>query len=300
MLLHFTIYNTSGGDNMLKNNYLSVLMFQLNLHIECTSTHDYLVVNEDYHKQLKKCIEIINELEPDIVIFPEMACEKEYADILLELSKKDKLIVFGSTYIDHINYTVVYNNGELNLVQKRFPCGSEPMVRYIPKISPTDFVKKHLAEHEFHIKGQKVYVLNCLEYYETAYMIARDPKLSSDLFGFIVPCSNSNPKVFMDESKALHNHNEFIYSFVTNRIRGDNTNRYGRSYIYGPIQYHEKDWLKEEGIESDVHNASILNLDKDTPSFAYGRYAVGKELSRFGRSDCYLNTPLDVTVKKLF
>jgi len=147
---------------------------------------------------------------------------------------------------------------------------------------------------------KKVYVLNCLEYYETAYMIARDPKLSSDLFGFIVPCSNSNPKVFMDESKALHNHNEFIYSFVTNRIRGDNTNRYGRSYIYGPIQYHEKDWLKEEGIESDEHNASILTLDKDTPSFAYGKYAVGKELSRFGRSDCYLNTPIDVTVKKLF
>lgn len=300
MLLYFPSYNVSGGDNMLVNNYLSVLVFQIKLHIKCTSTHDYIVIDEDYHKQLVRCIDIIQDLDPDIVVFPEMSATKEYADTLLEISKKNKLIVFGSTYDGNINYTTVYQNGESRLVSKRFPCGSEPMVRFIPKITPNEFIKKHIAEHEFQIKGQKVYVLNCLEYYESAYLIARDPCLASNLFGFIVPCSNSNPKVFMEESKAIHNHNEFIYSFVCNRIKGDNTNHYGRSYVYGPIQYHEKDWLNEQGIKSDEHNASILTLDKDTPSFAYGEYAIGKEISRFGRSDYYLNTPLNVEVKKLF
>ena len=285
---------------MLKNNYLSVLVFQLKLHIECTSTHDYIVINEEYHKQLTSCIDIIKELDPDIIIFPEMSASKEYADTFLEISRKNKLIVFGSIYAGNLNCTTVYQNGTLHLITKRFPCGSEPMVRFIPKITPNEFIRNYLAEHEFHVKGQKVYVLNCLEYYETAYLIARNPRLASNLFGFIVPCSNSNPKVFMEESKAIHNHNEFIYSFVSNRIKGDYTNRYGRSYIYGPIQYHEKDWLTEQGIESDEHNASILTLDKDTPSFAYGEYAIGKELSRFGRSDYYLNTPVNVTVKNLF
>ena len=285
---------------MLKNNYLSVLVFQINLHIECTSTHNYLVINEDYHKQMTRCVNIIKELDPDIVVFPEMSATKEYAAVFLELSKKNKFIVFGSVYAGNINYTTVYQNGTLHLIPKRFPCGSEPMIRFIPKITPNEFISHYLKEHEFYVKGQKVYVLNCLEYYETAYLIARNPNLASNLFGFIVPCSNSNPKVFIEESKAIHNHNEFIYSFVSNRIRGDHTNRYGRSYIFGPIQYHEKDWLKEQDINSDEHNASIITLDKDTPSFAYGEYAIGKELSRFGRSDYYLNTPLNLTVKNLF
>jgi hypothetical protein len=218
---------------------------------------------------------------------------------MLELSKTGKLIVFGSIYAGSTNYTTVYQNGELFLIPKRFPCGSEPMVRFAPKITPNEFIEKHLHEHEFYVKGNKVYILNCLEYYETAYFISRNPELSKDLFGFIVPCSNSNPKVFMEESQAIHNHNEYVYSFVANRIRGDESNRYGRSYIFGPIQYHEKDWMKEEGIESLDHNASILTLDKDTPSFAYGKYAVGQELSRFGRSDNYLNTPCGVVVKNL-
>ena len=57
--------------------------------------------------------------------------------------------------------------------------------------------------------------------------------------------------------------------------------------------------MEEEGIESLDHNASILTLDKDTPSFAYGKYAIGREISRFGRSDNYLNTPCGVVTKNL-
>jgi len=284
---------------MLKNNYLAVVQFQLRLKIKCDSTHDYLMIDEDYLEQMKRSIEIIRNLNPDIVVFPEMSYQSKYDEIFKELSKEDKLIVFGSTYIGCINHTMVFHNGNLKPVAKMFPCGSEPMVRFIEKIGVNDFILNHLLDHEFLIKGNKIYVLNCLEYYEAAYTIARNHGLASDLFGFIVPCSNSNPKVFMDESKALHNHNEFIYSFVCNRVKNDDSHRYGRSYIYGPIQYHEKDWLTEEGITSDDHNASILCLDKDTPSYAYGKFACGKELSRFGRSDCYINTPKSVIVQNL-
>lgn len=284
---------------MLKNNYLSVLQFQLRLKIKCDYLHDYIIVDDDYKKQMEVCISVIKQLNPDIVIFPEMSYQSSYDDFFKEFSKTGNLIVFGSTYIDNFNYTMIYQNGKLNKVCKCFPCGSEPMVRFSEKIDTNTFITKHLKEHEFSVKGNKVYVLNCLEYYEAAYQISRDLKLSSDLFGFIVPCSNSNPKVFMDESRAIHNHNEFIYSFVCNRIKEDGSRRYGRSYIYGPIQYHEKDWLTEEGIMSDDHNASILALDLSTPSYAYGAFALGNSLSRFGRSDLYINTPKNIIVKKL-
>ena len=284
---------------MLKNNYLSVMLFQLRLKIKCDSTHDFLEVDDDFIIQIEKCIKVIYEFKPDIAIFPEMSYHSEYDETFKELTRDGTLIVFGSTYIGNINYTMVFQNGNLIPVQKMFPCGSEPMVRFIPKIDAEEFLKTHIRAHEFQVKGKKVYILNCLEYYEAAYFIARDPKLSSDLFAFISPCSNSNPKVFMDESKAIHNHNEFVYSFVCNRIKGDGTKGYGRSYIYGPIQYHEKDWLQEEGIVSDDHNASILTLDSSTPSFAYGKFACGRSLSRFGRSDCYINTPKDVCVENL-
>ena len=284
---------------MLKNNYLAVMLFQLKLKIKCDSTHDYLEVTDEYILQMKNSIQLIQLNKPDIAIFPEMSYQSEYDEIFKQLTQDGTLIVFGSTYIGNINYTMVFQNGNLIPVQKMFPCGSEPMVRFIPKIHSQDFLKKHLASHEFWVRNKKVYVLNCLEYYEAAYLIARNPKLSSDLFAFVTPCSNSNPKVFMDESRALHNHNEFIYSFVCNRIKEDCPNKYGKSYIYGPIQYHEKDWLTEDGIISDEHNASILTLDFFTPSYVFGKFACGKSLSRFGRSDCYLNTPKEVCVKNI-
>jgi len=285
---------------MLKNNYLSVLQFQLRLKIKCDYYHDYIIVDDDYKKQMEICIDAMHKLKPDIVVFPEMTYQSDYDNVFEDYSKAGNLVVFGSTYIKNINHTMIFQNGQLIKIVKRFPCGSEPMVRFSDKITTSTFISDYLKEHEFFVKGNKVYVLNCLEYYESAYQISRNFDLSNELFGFIVPCSNSNPKVFMDESRALHNHNEYIYSFVCNRIKDDGSTRYGRSYIYGPIQYHEKDWLTEEGIISDEHNASILTLDINTPSYAYGKFAIGKKLSRFGRSDCYINTPKNIVVNNLF
>ena len=284
---------------MRVNNYLSVLLFQLKFEITCTSEKDILVTNSDYFAQMEKCIELIKELSPDICIFPEMTFSPEYNEAFLNLSKGEKIIIFGSTYDGNSNFTKVYFDGNLKNILKVYPCGSEPMIRFFENVSTENFIKDYLKNHEYWIKGKKVYILNCLEYYKAAYLIARNHSLSKDLFGFLVPCSNSNPKVFMDESKALHNHNEFIYSFVSNRIKNDGSFGYGLSYIFGPIQSHEKEWLQNEGIVSEKHNSSIITLDKSTPSYCYGEYAIGDIISRFGRSDSYLNTPRNLKLGNL-
>lgn len=283
---------------MLKNNYLAVASFQLKLEIVCKKDCDIMIITDLYKKQMENCIKVLENLKPDIAVFPEMAYSKLYEDAILKLSK-NSLIVFGSTYVKSTNITKVYQNGKLYEVIKYFPSGSEPMIRFFEQIDTNTFIQKYLKEHEFFVKDQKIYVLNCLEYYKVAYFIARSKKLSKNLFGFVVPCSNSNPKVFIEESMAIHNHNENVYSFVCNRIKKDGNFGYGKSYIYGPIQYHEKDWLQEEGIQSDNHNCSILKHDSATPSYSYGYYAIPKCISRFGRSDFYVNTPLNVTVNNI-
>lgn len=283
---------------MLKNNYLSVLQFQLRFEIICNSKEDVLTLNHDYFEQMDRSCEILKSLNPDICIFPEMAYNEKYFDLFKRLSNGRKLIVFGSTYVGSSNKTMIFFDGTLKEVVKRYPCGSEPMIRFCRETSVEEFIGKYLAEHEFTIKGKKLYVLNCLEYYKVAYMIARNPKLASNLFGFIVPCSNSNPQVFIEETQAIHNHNEYIYSFVCNRIKCEGEHGYGRSYIFGPVQGHEKQWLMEEGLPSESHNSSILTFDSSTPSYAYGTFA--SEISRFGRSDTYANTPKDLQFKPLF
>lgn len=299
MLLYLVLYNVdNGGGNMRRDNYLAIVNFQLKLEIICNKDCDYIITNELYKQQMDESIKVLNTLKPDIAIFPEMSFNVEYEKDIKRLSK-NSLIVFGSTYVGSMNKTKIYQDGKLHEVLKYFPSGSEPMIRFFDSIDIDTFLNKHLKEHEFFVKGHKFYILNCLEYYKVAYFIARDRQFSKDLFGFLVPCSNSNPKVFIEESMAIHNHNENIYSFVCNRIKKDGNYGYGKSYIYGPIQYHEKDWLTEEGILSDAHNCSILKHDSSTPSYSYGFFADPNIISRFGRSDLYINTPINVTVKNL-
>ncbi len=282
---------------MLDNNYLSVLQFQLKLEIICKPNEDVLTLSDEYFEQMEKSCEVLQKTKPDICIFPEMSYNEKYDSLFRELSENGKLIVFGSTYIGSLNHTMVYLDGKLNTVIKRYPCGSEPMIRFCDNLETSKFLDLYLKEHEFFVNGKKVYILNCLEYYKAAYLIARNRELSSNLFGFIVPCSNSNPKVFLEESMAIHNHNEHIYSFVCNRIKNTGEFGYGRSYIFGPIQGHEKEWLSEEGITSEKHNASILTFDTTTPSYSFGNFALST--SRFGRSDSYLNTPKNLQIKNL-
>ena len=128
-----------------------------------------------------------------------------------------------------------------------------------------------------------------------AYTISRK---FDDIFAIICICSNSNQKVFIEESKALHNHSENIYSFVINCISNYQKEEYakGNTYIYGPIQYHEQDWLRKEGYDIDNHSCSILKLSNN-PEYFYGEFT--NNFSRFGRSDYYLNNPKNIETGSL-
>ncbi len=269
---------------------LKVLSFQL-LHDEYSDTEkEYIIVDKKFLNQMDKTIKLIEKYKPDLIIYPEMSYIVQYDEIFIKMSK-DKLIVFGSFYDeDLINKTVVYHKGIKYLLPKIYSSPVEPMVRRVSWIEPKDFIKKHLKSHTFILKKKRIYILNCMEYYHVAYYIARDNKLNKDAI-FVSPCSNNKVSLFLDETKAIHNHNEKIYSFVINCISKYNGEDYGNgmSYIYGPIQKTEKNWLKQEGINSDNHNCSIITAD-DKPRYIYGEFA-SNPLSNYGRSDAYRNTP---------
>lgn len=219
---------------------------------------------------------------------------KDLDDYYLKISK-NKLVIAGSIYQNGINYTVVFSNKNKYLIRKCNASGAEPMIRYQENTSTDDFIKYHLKEHIFEMKNKKILILNCMEYYCHAYTIARK---YPDIFAIICICSNSNQKVFIEESKAIHNHNENIYSFVINCISTYQKEEYakGNTYIFGPIQYHEQDWLRKEGFDIENHSCSILKLSNN-PEYFYGEFT--NHFSRFGRSDHYINNPKNIETGRL-
>lgn len=278
----------------MKNKYIKVLGIQLQVELDCNETNEYLIETNDYYNQIDKVKELIKKKNPDIIAIPEMCYVEELDDYYLRESK-NRLIVAGSIYQNGINYTVVFNNKNKYLIRKCNASGAEPMIRHQENISTEYFIKYHLNNHIFKIKDRKILILNCMEYYQHAYTISRK---FEDIFAIICICSNSNQKVFIEESKAIHNHSENIYSFVINCISNYQQESYakGNSYIFGPIQYHEQDWLKKEGYEIDNHACSILKLS-NKPQYFYGEFT--NNFSRFGRSDYYLNNPKNIEIGNL-
>ena len=279
---------------LIMSNYVKVLGFQIKLELESNSEKEYIIKNKEYERQLEESWKVVKEKNPNIVIYPEMTYIDDNEKMLRKLSK-EKLIIAGSIYRGKRNTAIIFQDGEKIELQKKYASGAEPMIRYQEKITPREFFKQNLSSHTFEIEGKKVVVLNCMEYYHLAYYIARE---YPDIFALISPCSNNNPKVFQMESNALHNHNENIYSFVVNGISNYNHQKYGKgqSYIYGPIQYHEKEWLSQENLLSTSHPSSILTLD-DSPSYFYGEFT--NNLVPYGRSDNYENNPKNILVKKI-
>jgi hypothetical protein len=275
-------------------DYLKVLGFQLKVNLASDHLKEYLIVDKEYNTQMKESLKVIGQLNPDVIIYPEMCYYEKYDSELIELSE-NRLIIAGSVYEGNINTTIVYDNKVKKRIPKRYASGAEPMARFIDGVEPDEFINKYLEEHTFVVNGKKIVVLNCMEYYFMAYYLARK---FPDIFALISPCSNSNQKVFVEESAALHNHNENIFSFVVNCVSEYNNKSYakGESYVYGPIQHHEKEWLESEGIVNDKHNASILTLDNEARYF-YGEFK--RDLVPYGRSDKYTNSPRKVLVKKL-
>lgn len=140
-----------------------------------------------------------------------------------------------------------------------------------------------------------------MEYYHIAYYLARNENLKDKLFGIFAICSNSNTKVFEQETICIHNHNESLYTFVLNCVGTYKGEDYadGRSYLYGPVSGHEKEWLRKEKIESKENVSHILSLAKDEPQYMYGEFLIPERLSRYGRSDQYRNNPRQIKVGKL-
>jgi len=134
-----------------------------------------------------------------------------------------------------------------------------------------------------------------MEYYQHAYTISRK---YDDIFAIICICSNSNQKVFVEESKALHNHSENIYSFIINCISKYQKEEYarGNTYIFGPIQHREQAWLRKEGFDIENHPCSILKLSNN-PKYFYGEFT--NNFSWFERSNCYLNNPQNIEIGEL-
>lgn len=278
----------------MRNNYIKVLGIQLKVDLDCNETNEYLIETKEYYNQIEKVKELIYKKNPDIIAIPEMCYVEEMDDYYLKISK-NKLIIAGSIYQNGINYTVVFSNKNKYLIRKCNASGAEPMIRYQDSVNTDDFIKYHLNEHIFKIKDKKILILNCMEYYQHAYMISRK---FNDIFAIICICSNSNQKVFIEESKAIHNHCENIYSFVINCISNYQKEEYakGNTYIFGPIQYHEQDWLKKEGYDIENHACSILKLS-NKPEYFYGEFT--NNFSRFGRSDYYLNNPKNIEIGTL-
>lgn len=285
---------------MRVNNYLSVCMFQLKVRLDCNSVAEYLIETDEVQKQVEVAFQKIETLQPDIVLFPEMTYlvkqEKRYQEL-----SKGRIIVAGSYYKAGINTTVIFQNGEKKEIPKGYASGAEPMARKVDYVSPEEFLQTQISQHEFWINGKKIYILNCMEYYHLAYFIARSPTLQQQLFGIFTICSNSNTHVFEEETSCIHNHVENLYTFTLNCVGTYQGKPYGdgKSYIYGPISSHEKEWLKMEGVENKKHACHILSLKENMAQLVYGEFIVSESLSKFGRSDSYKNNPRNIMVEPL-
>lgn len=272
--------------------YIKVLGFQLKVDLDCDSKNEFAIFDDRFLKEMDRLKEIVSLKKPDVVALPEMCYYDEMFSYFRDISR-ECLVIAGSKYNDMVNQTAIFYRGTLHLVPKCNASGAEPMIRSIESCSVKDFLKNHLAERMFEVKGKKIVVLNCMEYYQNAYYIARE---IDDLFGFVCICSNNNPKVFLEETKAIHNHREDIYTFMINCVSTYKGEDYGKgeSYVFGPIQGHEKEWLSKEGIAMDDHCSSILKMNRE-PGYFYGEFT--DKFSRFGRSDAYLNNPQNVEIQ---
>ncbi len=283
------------------DNYLSVWMFQLNMTLDCNSIDEYLIETDSIGEQFKKAFEMMQSKQSDIVLFPEMAYISRFEETYKEFSKQSRIIVAGSYYKDGINKTVVFQNGEKYEIPKGYVSGAEPMARKIVYREPEEFLEAELDKHEFTIKGKKIYIFNCMEYYHLAHYIARGARYKENLFGIFTICSNSNTHVFEEETMVTHNHNESIYTFMLNCVSTYKGDDYadGQSYIYGPISIHEKEWLEKEGVNTKRNLTHVLSLSQTRAQCVYGEFIVPESLSRFGRSDNYINNPRNVVVSNL-
>lgn len=280
----------------MKKEYFKIMFAQMHMDLICDNEKEYVVADDKYFIQMDEIIKVFGEGDYDILILPELAYHEKYDEYFLSASV-GKLIVFGSVYLSGENRTVVYQDGVKHLVRKMFNSGVEPAIRFQNRITVKEFLKNELKSHTFTLHGRKFIVLNCSEYYKTAYFIARDERLCKNLFGFLVPCANNNSDVFLSESIALHNHNDMIYSFVVNSISEYNGEGYahGSSFVFGRISKFERSHSSLNRITNKTNNICLLD---DKPCIVTGEYLFEKASSYY-RSDNFRYTPKNIQIRKM-
>lgn len=283
------------------NDYLSVLMVQLNMNLDCNSVDEYLIETDSIEEQVTKAFNVMHNKQPDITLFPEMAYMEKFEEKYKEFSKDNKIVVAGSCYKAGINNTVVFQDEKKYEIPKGYASGAEPMARKILYTDPITFLTTELQKHEFKMKERKIYIFNCMEYYHLAYYVTRNLPYKENLFGTFTICSNSNTHVFEEETIVTHNHNEAMYTFMLNCVNTYKGEAYadGQSYIYGPVSVHEKEWLEKDGINTKRNLTHILSLSKTRAQYVYGEFIAAENLSKFGRSDKYSNNPRNIVVSDL-
>lgn len=283
-----------GGGKMNKE-YFRILFAQMKLTLDYDENKEFLIEDSFYFEQMNRVLEYLNNIDYDVVVFPELSYHERYEEYFLKASK-NRIIVFGSLYVGNENYTVVYQNEKKIIVKKVFSCCVEPSIRHQENMNIRDFFKEELKKHVFKLKGKKFIVLNCAEYYKVAYLIARDEHINKNLFGFLVPCANNKNEVFFSESVALHNHNDSVYSFVVNSISTYKEEPYsvGGSYIFGRLSSFERMCGSKN---NSVCSTNICLLDDDC-YIVDGLYLYGAS-SNFYRSDDYKHTPKNLIIKKI-
>lgn len=122
---------------MRKDNFLSVCMFQLKVHLDCDSKNEYLIETEEVLKQMENAFSVIEKLKPDISLFPEMTYMEKYKKRYENLSLSG-IIIAGSYYKEGINTTVVFAYGKKYEIIKDYASGAEPMARRTSFITPEE------------------------------------------------------------------------------------------------------------------------------------------------------------------
>ncbi len=266
------------------------------------------VVYDEVRPQLERCFALIEEQKPQLVVLPETCYIPQLYDTYKSLAQ-DCFIVAGSAYNDDgINETHMFGpNGFYSVVPKIFPSPKETMEYNHPNTKMPDLVLKQWeAEVErgewppyFPVidekNGQRLAVLNCMDYYRMGYFVANSSVISPHIWGIVSPCSNGQQEVFFRLAGAIHDANDLIYSFVVNshnQTRPPGSTQ-GQSFVMGPITHNTKALLSLQTGQKDDHFAYIYKLGEDA-EVLFLDLIDGKDVCFFARSKDFKSTPTNI------
>lgn len=108
----------------------------------------------------------------------------------------------------------------------------------------------------------------------------------------VSPCSNNGLQVFLEETKAIHNHNSNIYSLIVNcvTILDEKSYAIGNSYIFVVVDSysHSLNLKKDVCLE---HPSSVLHLKNEKVAFFL---EVQDSFNPIKRSDDYKKNPVKI------